>query len=119
MFTIIKRVVAAGLIGIGALAAVPASAQADGFYFGIGGGHPGAGIYFHYGPPAWHSRPPVWHRQTCTPRRAVWKAERMGVRHAHVRRVNARVIVVRGRDHYGPVVIRFARAPGCPVVGWR
>ena len=47
------------------------------------------------------------------------KARRMGIHRAHVRNMNRNVIRVAGRKHRDRVVVRFARAPGCPVVGWR
>ncbi|MBO0662600.1 hypothetical protein J1C48_08430 [Jiella sp. CQZ9-1] len=60
-----------------------------------------------------------WDRPACSPRHAVRKAERMGVRHAHIRRVDRRAIVVAGRRHHHRQIVRFARAPGCPVIAYR
>ncbi|MCB8837212.1 hypothetical protein [Aurantimonas sp. VKM B-3413] len=56
----------------------------------------------------------------CSPRQAVHKAHRLGLRRTHIRRVNRRVIAVAGRFHHrGHAVVRFARVPGCPVLGFR
>lgn len=114
MFSKIKIAAVSAIVALGTFAAAPASAD-TGIYLGIGGGH--------YGPRAgvWVERGHVYHRphrRICTPGRAVNKASRMGVRRAHVRGVNRNVIRVAGRQRGHHVVIRFARAPGCPVIGW-
>lgn len=62
---------------------------------------------------------------TCSPRRALNKAQRRGVRHAHIRRINHRGVVVAGRKRGERVVIGFANHRSCPVRfvrvrgGWR
>ncbi|MCB1463756.1 MAG: hypothetical protein KDJ90_15345 [Nitratireductor sp.] len=61
-------------------------------------------------------------RHACSPREAVIKARRMGLRHARVARVGHRAIVVAGRDwgRYGGYRARivFARnSRHCAVVG--
>lgn len=117
MFSKVKAAALSALIALGGLAAMPATAQADGFFFGIG---PHGGVYggVHAGPSRHYGRHHrVRHYRACTPRQAVIKASRMGIRNAHVRNVNRNVIRVRGRDWHGRVVVRFARAPGCPVIG--
>ena len=47
--------------------------------------------------------------------RALRKARNMGIRRAHVVRVNHRKIVVAGRRHGNRTIVGFARAPRCPV----
>ena len=110
------------LIGLGALAAMPTAAQADGLYLNYGG-HGGVGVGIHIGD---HDR--VDYRQrhrrdhrhfrACTPHRAVNKAERYGVRRARVVDVGRRTITVSGRKYGDRVRITFGRASHCPVVRW-
>lgn len=66
---------------------------------------------FYYGP-----RAPRHFQRRCSVRKAVRKASRWGVRHARVVWANHRAIKVRGRKHRHRVVIKFGRAPGCPVL---
>lgn len=126
MFSKLKAAMLAGLIGLGSLAAVPATAQADSFYLGFGDGPARFGFHLgpsyghyphHYDDYRWH-RPPH-HARACTPRRAVAKAERLGLRRIHVERVNRRHIHVSGRKWGNQrVIVVFARAPRCPIVRW-
>ena len=58
-------------------------------------------------------------RPGCSPRRAVNKARHFGIRHAHVRGVSRRAIVVAGRKGHHRAVVRFARVRGCPVISYR
>lgn len=124
MINTIKTTALSALISLSALAAVPASAQADSFYFGIGGGHrPGVEFFIgedryqraHWERPRYRHWERPRHR-ACTPYRAVRKAARMGLRHVYVRNVNRNRIRVEGRDHGDRVRVTFARAPGCPVI---
>lgn len=130
MFNKIKTAALSALVGLGALAAIPATAQADGLYFNLGQGEPAVGIYVqdryngnryddnrHGG--QWGSRPDQgrWDRR-CTPDRALDKAERMGVRRARIVDVDGRAIRVVGRKHGDHVRLTFARAPNCPIVRW-
>ncbi|MGR6430263.1 hypothetical protein ACU5AY_05010 [Rhizobium sp. PAMB 3174] len=55
-------------------------------------------------------------RPACSPWQAVDKAERFGVRRAHVVDMNRRTVVVDGRQHHRPVRLVFANVPGCPVI---
>lgn len=116
MFTRIKSIVLSTAIALGAFAAVPATAQADNFYFGIGGGARGSGVEIQFG-----GRGPQYDRhhgprRGCSAREAVRKAERMGIRRAHVRGESRQVIHVAGRDRGRPVVVTFGKAPHCPVL---
>jgi len=123
MFNRFKTFAVAGLVAFGALAAVPATAQADSFYFGIGGGgRHGPDVEFRMGDR--HDRR-HWDRRDsrhgpsargCSVRQALNKADRMGLRRAHLRNENRRAIVVGGRDRGRMVTIAFAKVPGCPVI---
>lgn len=116
MYSKIKTAALSALISLGALAALPATAQADSIYFGFGTHRPGVDFFIgsHDGRVRhWDRRD---YRRDCTPRRAVNKAERMGLRHVYVRNINRNRIRVEGRDHGDRVRVTFARAPGCPVL---
>ena len=88
MFSKLRTAALSAVIGLGAIAAMPAAAQADGLYLNFGGSHrdAGVGIYVggrdgaHYR----HNRYDRRDYRACTPHRAVNKAERMGVRRARV-----------------------------------
>jgi hypothetical protein len=123
-------VMVAGLVGAGALAVAPASADS----LRVGG--PGGSVTVQLGPDSsrvyrdhrrddhrrdddrrWDDRRdhrPVM--RACTAERALWKAERMGVRRARVAFESRRAISVRGRDRRGPVELTFGRAPDCPLI---
>lgn len=110
-------IVAALAVGGTALTAAPAAA--DGFRFGItigNGFQPAHGrSYRDYR----DYRDYREYRRACAPRRAVRKARRMGVHRARVIRANRRAVVVAGRSRGDRVVVRFARAPRCPVLTFR
>ena len=121
MFKIIRTLALSALVGLGAVAAMPASAEAAGgsVYLGFGSGHHGPGVSFrfddrgrhHYRGPGRH------HVRECSPRDAVRKASRMGVRHARVVDVSRRTIKVAGRGHGPrPAFVVFGKAPSCPVL---
>ena len=117
MFAKLKTAVLSALIGLGTLAAVPATAQADGLYLNYGGSHSGVGVHIgDYDRVDWRHRSHYRHR--CTPYRAVNKAERYGVRRARVIDVDRRTITVAGRKWGDRVRMTFGRAPHCPVVRW-
>ena len=55
--------------------------------------------------------------RSCTEGRALNKAERMGIRRAHVADIGRRTIEVRGRDRYGDRIrVTFGRQPSCPIL---
>lgn len=116
--TTLKTAALSMLIGFGALAAAPATAQADGFYFEFGAGHRADLGYRHYDRPRFRHRE-FAPRRFCNPRRAVRKAHRMGLRHARIHRIKRHKIVVKGWDHGYRARIVFARAPRCPVLAYR
>ena len=61
-----------------------------------------------------------WRRPACQPHEAVRKAMRFGLRHADIRHVDRRVIIVSGVKRGHRASIAFARhSPRCHVVGTR
>jgi hypothetical protein len=122
MFTKLRTAALSALIGLGAIAAIPATAQAEGLYLNYGGGYQGVGIGIQVGDYNRHhyrdNRHDRRHIRVCTPDRAVNKAERYGVRRAHVVDVSRRTITVAGRKWGERVRMTFGRAPSCPVVRW-
>ncbi|MBT1156367.1 hypothetical protein J1C56_12275 [Aminobacter anthyllidis] len=137
MFDKIKTAALSAVIGFSTLAAIPATAQAEGLYLNLGQGQPNVGIYVqdrdnrnggwdnrnggrwdNRQDNRWGGRPGGRWDRACSPDRAVDKAERMGLRRARVVDVNRRSITVSGRKYGERVAITFARAPNCPVVRW-
>lgn len=120
MFNTIRTAVLSAVIGLGALAAAPATAQADSFYFGISPNGPSFGFRSDNGR-RW-DRDRRHHRRDwdqCSERDALRKADRMGIHRTYVRDSNRHVISVGGRKRGHRVAITFSRAPNCPVVAWR
>jgi hypothetical protein len=121
MLSKIRTAAISAIVGLGALAALPATAQADSFYFGIGPAGPSAGVVIEgghsYHRPRHWDRWDRWDRRTCSPGEAVRKASRMGIHRANVRRVTPRAIVVSGRKHRHHVTVRFGRFGNCPIIG--
>lgn len=134
MFNMLKTAVLSAMIGLGGLAAMPASAQADGVYLNLGsGGDARFGVFVRDGDRddrgRWERRDrwdrhdrrdDRWerrhHRRACTPDRALDKADRMGLRRVRVVDVSRRTITVSGRKWHNRVRVTFARAPNCPVI---
>jgi hypothetical protein len=121
MLKTVKTTFMAALVGLAALAAVPAAAQSGGsIYLGFGSGHPSVGIQFddrgHYHRRD-HDRRHFRRAGACSPREAVRKARRMGLRQAHVVSADRRGVHVRGRTHgYRMAVMTFANRRNCPLV---
>ncbi|MCX7303688.1 MAG: hypothetical protein NTV73_05010 [Hyphomicrobiales bacterium] len=125
MFNRFKNATLSAIIGLGTLAAIPPTAQADGVYLNYGTGHHGAGIGMQVGE---YDRADYRYRDEyrggrhsgwgCTPYRAVDKAERYGVRRARVVDMNHRSITVAGRKWGNYVRMTFGREPSCPIVRW-
>lgn len=137
MFKFLKLAALSTLIGVGALGAVPASAQSGGVYLGLGGGHRGPDVGVYLGGDGdrdyrrgdrdgyrdyrrhrdWDDRRAERRDyRGCQPWQAVNKAERMGLRRARVDDVGRRTISVSGRARGEFVSLRFAREPGCPLI---
>ena len=116
MFSTLKTAALSAMIGLGAIVALPAAAQADGLYLNFGGHHgSGVGVYPRDDDGYRYRHRPV---RACTPNRALNKAERLGLRRAHVVNVNRRTIKVSGRQHRDRVTVTFGRSPNCPIVRW-
>lgn len=120
MYKMIKTAALSAMLGLGALAAVPATAQADSFHFSFGGhGGPRGSVHIGDGHRDYrdyrrHDR----HVRGCSNERALNKAARMGIRYARVVDSDRRTVDVRGRRHGDRVTVTFARSPSCPVVRW-
>ena len=116
MFSTLKTAALSAMIGLGAIVALPAAAQADGLYLNFGGHHgAGVGVYLGDGHRDHYRYRPA---RVCTPNRAVNKAERLGLRRARVVDVNRRTIKVSGRQHRDRVTVTFGRHGNCPIVRW-
>jgi hypothetical protein len=118
MLTKLRNAALSALIGFGAIATMPATAQAEGVYLNYGTHSAGIGIQVgDYG--RHHYRHDRRHfRAACTPHRALNKAERYGVRRARVVDVNRRTITVAGRKWGERIRMTFGRSQNCPVVRW-
>lgn len=119
MFRKIQIATLSAILSLGAFAAAPTAAKADGIYFSFGQGSGRAGIHLGERHRDFRPRRQHYRQASCSPRRALDKAERMGLRHARITRVNHRAIRVTGRQHRDRVSIVFARSPHCPVIRWR
>lgn len=119
MFKTLKTATLSALIGLGALAAVPAVAQADGLYLNFGHSGPRFGVYDGDREQVrdWR-RDRDWGRERrgCSADRALDKAERMGLRRARIVDMGRHTIKVAGRKYNDRVVVVFARERGCPVI---
>ena len=127
MLKMLKTAALSALIGFGAIAAMPASAEAAGTsstYLGFGSGQ-GASGGFHFGGErgryyyrdSGRHDPGRYQARECSPRDAVRKASRMGLRNARVVDTSRRTVTVAGRGHGPrPAVIVFGKAPSCPVL---
>lgn len=116
MFNALKTAALSALIGLGALAAVPAVAQADGLYLNFGHSGPRFGVYDGGREHVRDWRRERNHRRTCSPERALNKAERMGLRRARVVDVNRHTIKVAGRKFNNRVVVVFGQQRNCPII---
>lgn len=121
MFRKIRNAALSAIVVLGALAAAPVAAQASSgnLYLGFGSSQHGVGIGFQFGNSSrQHYRPGRHHRTgTCSPREAVHKASRMGLRHARVVHVGYRAVAVEGRGRGNRLhQVVFANTRHCPVI---
>lgn len=126
MLNTIRTLALSALVGFGALAAIPATAQADSMYLSFGGGnHARVGVYEgnrdngvrHVRRDRYDDR--NWdrdRRSSCSPNRALNKADRMGLRRARVVNMNRRAVRVAGVKYGTRVTVSFANARGCPIL---
>ncbi|MDD9908074.1 MAG: hypothetical protein OXR62_00115 [Ahrensia sp.] len=110
-FSSLKTMAAALTLIAGGLMSQSSAAHAasDGIFFDA----PGFSLGFYDGPRYGHRR--GYRHARCTPRRALRKARRNGVRRAHILRVGHRGVIVAGRQWGDRVVIGFGKRRGCPV----
>jgi hypothetical protein len=112
MRNIIKTAALSALVGLGALASMPA--HADSLYLGFGNNDdPRFGVYA--GDDGYRHRRDDW-RRGCSPERALNKAERMGLHRVRIVDVTRRTVKVMGRQYGDRVVVVFANERGCPVI---
>ena len=130
MLTKIKAAALSAFVAFGALAAVPATAQAAGIYLNLGSGEPRFGVSAGDRDQrdwrrdrwdrerGWDRRDRGWDRDRpgCSPEWALNKAERMGIWRARIVDVNRRVIKVAGRQDGERTMVVFGRERGCPVL---
>ncbi len=121
MLDAIRTAALSAFVGLGVLAALPAAAHADGIYLNFGHGEPRFGIYAgdRHHTRDWRRddrrRDRHW-RGTCTARKALNKAERMGLHRARVVDASRHRVKVRGRKFGDRVTVVFANRRGCPIV---
>lgn len=119
MLKIFRAAALSAIVGLGALAAAPAPAEASGFGAQIGFANGNTAVSFRFGDGGrHHARPGAHYRGgQCTAREAVHKASRLGIRNARVVRADRRTVQVRGQQRGPrPAAILFANARGCPVI---
>lgn len=123
MFSKFKTATLSAMIGLGALAAMPAAAHADGVYLNFGNkGDPRFGIYQGdddqggYQERNWRRDARRDWRRTCTPDRALDKADRMGLHRTRVVDMDRYTIKVAGRQDGERRVVVFGRDRSCPIV---
>lgn len=115
-----KAAVVSGLIGLASVFAAGASAQAASpVVIGVSSNGVTIGAPLmqvnhrngHYNRPQYRPN----NRYACSPRQAVTKASRMGVRNARVSS-NRSTIRVSGFRHGRPTAVLFGKARGCPIL---
>jgi hypothetical protein len=120
MFTAIRPLMLSALVGLAPMTLFPVAAQADGIYLNLGG-QPDTRFGVYGGDRQdirdWHRHREGrhWRRGFCSPERALDKAERMGLRHPRIVKLNRRVVRVAGRKYNGRVTVTFGNERGCPI----
>lgn len=117
MFASLKTAAVSAMVAFSTLAAIPATAQAEGLYLNFGGKHDGFGVVIGQDGQRWHKRD-RWDRKPaqCNANRAVDKAERLGLRRARVVDASRHSITVSGRKFGDRVFVTFGKAPNCPIL---
>lgn len=123
MLNMLKTAALSAMIGLGAITALPAAAQADSLHFSFGDRYDGrVGVHFGGGyddrdyldrRDYRDYRP---YRRICTPGEALEKARRIGLRRARVVDVDRRTIDVVGRRHGDRIRVTFARRGNCRIL---
>jgi len=108
MLNTIKTAALSAVIAFGALAAAPATANADSLHIVYKNGDLGFGVNFGngYGP---------YNYKGCTAGKALQKAKWMGFKKPYVAANGKHKIVVAGKKYGNYKFVTFAKAPGCPV----
>ena len=133
----VRTIIFSIIVSISGIAATTASSQAGSRHFDFRIEAPGIHIssgrgyrshhrrYDRYDRYSRHNRRSRYYggynyrRGVCAPRRALRKARRMGVRRAHIARVNRHVVVVKGYRYGGRAKVKFGRSRHCPVIAFR
>jgi hypothetical protein len=116
MSSFLRTLALSAIVGLGAIAAMPAAAAGGSIYLGFGHG-PSAGFRYDDRGRHHHRGPDRYHGRECSARDAVRKASRMGLRNARVVEAGRFSIRVAGRGHgHRPAMIAFGKAPSCPVL---
>ena len=116
MFDMLKTAALSAMIGLGAITALPAAAQAGSLDFSFGERHDGGRVGIYIGSDDYdyrHRRPFM---RTCSPGEALEKAWRIGLRHPRVVDVDRHTIDVVGRRHGERVRMTFARQGNCSIL---
>ena len=124
MWNALRTAAIASLIGISAMGAMPA--YADSLYLGLGDDSNDGRFGLDLGDQGRDYRRDRYRdghdeyrrsERRCTPERALYKAQRMGIHRARIADVSRRTIDVVGRQHGDRVIVTFARGPRCQVIG--
>jgi hypothetical protein len=124
MLNTIRTMALSALVGLSALAAMPAVAQADSIYLGFGSGNGSRfGVYEgsrddgirHVRRDRHDERNRHW-RRSCSLDRALDKAERMGLRRARIVHRSRRTVKVAGLKYGTRVTVVFGNERRCPVI---
>lgn len=129
MLKILRNLTLSALVSLGTIAAIPAAAEAasGSIYLGFGSGY-NQGVNFRFDDRGRHDyRGERYHSERrghrphymreCSPRDALGKASRMGLRRARIVDVNRRTIRVAGRSNgHRPATMIFGKAPSCPIL---
>lgn len=117
MLKTLKILTLSAMVGLSGVTLTPMVAQAGdggGIYLRFGDRDSRFGVQFGESGRSYRQ----WDRRTCSPREAVRKASRMGMRNARVVDVDRRTITVRGRIDGQRDFITFSRfGRRCPVIG--
>ena len=127
----VRTIIFSIIVSISGIAATTASSQAASRHFDFRIDAPGIHISSDRGYRSRHHRYDRRNRRSrhygeyndrrgvCAPRRALRKARRMGVRRAHIARVNRNVVIVKGYRYGGRAKVKFGRSRHCPVIAFR
>ncbi len=114
----IKTLIAVGVIAAGATLSTAGSANAGSVGVYIGNGH--GGVYFSDGHRRGGYHKAHKRNRVCTPRRALKKAWRLGVKRPYVDRIGRNRIVVKGFSHGHRAKVVYDRDRSrCPVIRTR